>query len=83
MHRLDRLPVWDDTRDQPGYVAPITSEPLPSWDQACAELVKPDRGHLAAGRVRATAQQRDRSARAGSQTTNSATSAPQIGGDHE
>jgi len=39
--RLDRLPVWDDTRAFPFYVDRATSEPLPSWDQACADLAEP------------------------------------------
>lgn len=33
-YRLDRLPLWDETRPRPCYVDRETGEPLPTWDQA-------------------------------------------------
>lgn len=34
----DRLPVWDETLDQPGYVDPDTGRPLRCWNAALDQL---------------------------------------------
>jgi hypothetical protein len=38
VHTLDRLPIWDETRNCPCYVNPDTGQPLPSWEQALDEI---------------------------------------------
>jgi hypothetical protein len=39
LYTLDRLPIWD-TRTKT-FTDPDTGAPLPSWEQACADLIEP------------------------------------------